>query len=73
MKLSEYKSQKMLDPAFAAAYAEVWKENKMNPLDRFNLLVDRYNRLSANPKNWKCPGVVRKLHRQIRRFNFEKF
>ena len=45
----------------------------MNPLDRFNLLVDRYNRLSSNPKNWKCPGVVRKLRRQIRTFNFEKF
>ena len=70
MKLNEYKSQKMSDPAFAAAYAEVWKENQMNPLDRYNLLVDRYNRLSSNPKNLKCSGVVRKLRRQIRKFEF---
>ncbi len=42
---------------------------EMNAQDCYNLLVDRYNRLAANPKNWKCPGVVRKLRRQIRKFN----
>lgn len=42
----------------------------MNAQDHYNLLADRYNRLTANPKNWKCPGVVRKLRRQIRKFSF---
>jgi hypothetical protein len=27
---------------------------------------DRLNRLSNSPKNIKCPGVVRKLRRQIK-------
>jgi hypothetical protein len=30
------------------------------------LMKDRYNRLSGSPKNIKCPGVLRKLKRQIR-------
>lgn len=27
---------------------------------------DRFNHLSSSPKNIKCPGVVRKLAREIR-------
>ena len=29
-------------------------------------LQNRYERLSASAKNFKCPGVLRKLNRQIR-------
>ena len=29
--------------------------------------LDRYNRLSKSPKDIKCPGVVRKLRRQLRK------
>ena len=42
----------------------------MTKAEKLTLLKDRYNALAANPKNWKCPGVVRKLARQIR--NLEK-
>ena len=31
---------------------------------------DRYNRLSNTPKNVKCPGVLRKIRREIK--NLEK-
>lgn len=31
------------------------------------LMLDRYNRLSQSPKNIKCPGVLRKLRRQLRK------
>ena len=31
---------------------------------------DRYNRLSNTPKNIKCPGVLRKIRREIK--NLEK-
>ena len=34
------------------------------------IMKDRLNRLSNSPKNIKCPGVVRKLRRQIK--NLEK-
>ena len=30
------------------------------------LVKDRYARLYGSPKNIKCPGVLRKLARQIR-------
>ena len=30
------------------------------------IMKDRLNRLGNSPKNIKCPGVVRKLRRQIR-------
>ena len=29
-------------------------------------LQNRYDRLSGSVKNFKCPGVLRKLRRQIR-------
>ena len=41
-------------------------EHRMSNLDKLNLLENRYNRLASCPKDWKCPGVVRKLARQIR-------
>lgn len=31
------------------------------------ILKDRYNKLNNSPKNIKCPGVVRKLTRQLRK------
>lgn len=34
------------------------------------ILKDKINRLENSPKNIKCPGVVSKLHRQLR--NLEK-
>ena len=30
------------------------------------LMKDRYNKLESNPKDIKCPGVKKKLARQIR-------
>lgn len=42
----------------------------MNTSDKLAILKDRYSKLSNTPKNIKCPGVVRKLRRQIR--NIEK-
>lgn len=30
------------------------------------ILKDRHNKLSNSPKNIKCPGVLRKLTRQLR-------
>ena len=38
--------------------------------DKYRILKNRYNKLNGSPKNIKCPGVVRKLARQIR--NMEK-
>lgn len=40
----------------------------MTDVRRLALMKDRYNRLKENPKDIKCPGVVRKLKRQIRAF-----
>lgn len=31
------------------------------------LAKDRYVRLASSPKNIKCPGVLRKIARQIRK------
>ena len=42
----------------------------MTKEQKLALTKDRYKKLAANPKNWKCPGVVRKLARQVR--NAEK-
>ena len=33
------------------------------------ILKDRYNRLKQSKKNEKCPGVLRKLTRQLRNAN----
>ena len=33
------------------------------------ILKDRYNRLKESKKNEKCPGVLRKLERQLRNAN----
>lgn len=38
--------------------------------DRLVIIKDRLNRLKNSPKNIKCPGVCRKLSRQVR--NIEK-
>ena len=42
----------------------------MTKKDLYGLAWFRYQRLAGSPKNWKCPGVVRKLKRKIR--NLEK-
>ena len=34
--------------------------------DKIAILKDRYNKLKNSPKNVKCPGVLRKLERQLR-------
>ena len=38
----------------------------MTKEEKLKLLKDRYSKLNNSPKNIKCPGVVRKLARQIR-------
>ena len=38
----------------------------MTKEQKLNLLKDRYNTLNGSAKAIKCPGVVRKLKRQIR-------
>lgn len=42
----------------------------MTKEEKLTLLKSRYNKLAASSKNVKCPGVRRKLERQIR--NLEK-
>lgn len=42
----------------------------MTKNEKLILMKDRYNKLYGSAKNIKCPGVVRKLRRQIR--NMEK-
>lgn len=39
----------------------------MTNSEKFQLLKDRLGRLQNSPKNIKCPGVVRKLSRQIKK------
>ena len=34
--------------------------------EEYDLKKDRYDKLSRSPKNIKCPGVLRKLRRQLR-------
>lgn len=38
----------------------------MSKEQRLALMENRLNTLKGSPKNIKCPGVVRKLERQIR-------
>lgn len=38
--------------------------------DKLAIMKDRLNSLKNSPKNIKCPGVARKLTRQVR--NLEK-
>ena len=42
------------------------EENTMSKEFQLLHLQNRYERLSASSKNFKCPGVLRKLRRQIR-------
>ena len=42
----------------------------MTKQEKLVITKDRYNKLRNSEKNIKCPGVVRKLARQIR--NMEK-
>lgn len=42
----------------------------MTKQEKLAITKDRYNKLRNSEKNIKCPGVVRKLARQIR--NMEK-
>ena len=39
----------------------------MNNYEKLLLMKDRLGRLQNSPKNIKCPGVVRKLSRQVRK------
>jgi hypothetical protein len=34
--------------------------------EKLSMMKFRYNRLNGTPKNIKCPGVLKKLKRQIR-------
>jgi len=38
----------------------------MTKEEKLAILKDKYSKLYNSPKNIKCPGVVRKLARQIR-------
>ena len=40
--------------------------------DRIELLRMRYNKLVQSPKNLKCPGVLRKVARQLRNLEAQK-
>ena len=40
--------------------------------DKLNLLKLRYNKLAQSPKNLKCPGVLRKVARQLRNLEAQK-
>lgn len=42
------------------------RRKKMTENERIAILKDRYNKLKESPKNIKCPGVLRKLERQLR-------
>lgn len=42
----------------------------MTKEEKLVILKDKYSKLYGSPKNIKCPGVVRKIARQIR--NLEK-
>lgn len=41
----------------------------MTSTEKLNLMKDRLGRLQNSPKNIKCPGVVRKLSRQVRKMD----
>ena len=38
----------------------------MTKNDKLAIMKDRLSKLENNPKDWKCPGVIRKLRRQVR-------
>ncbi len=41
----------------------------MTNKEKSKLLELRFRKLTENGKNFKCPGVLRKLERQIRNLN----
>ena len=41
----------------------------MTDTNKRDLLADSLNKLKNTPKNIKCPGVVRKRQRQLRKLN----
>jgi len=41
----------------------------MNKTDKIAIMKDRYNKLKNKKINEKCPGVLRKLTRQLRNEN----
>jgi len=43
----------------------------MTKVEKYNLTVERYNKLKESPKNIKCGGVLKKLRRQIRHMETE--
>jgi len=43
----------------------------MTKNDKFLILEDRLTKLQNNPKDAKCPGVIRKLTRQVRNLSKE--
>ena len=45
-------------------------EEAMEKKNKIEILKNKLNKLEGSPKNIKCPGVVRKLRRQLR--NLEK-
>lgn len=38
----------------------------ITPEQKLEIMKDKLNKLENSPKNSKCPGVVRKLSRQVR-------
>lgn len=42
------------------------RENKMTNSEKLMILENRYLRLKEKPKCIKCPGVLRKIAREIR-------
>lgn len=38
----------------------------MTQEEKLTIAKDRLNKLTNNPKDIKCPGVIRKLKRQVR-------
>lgn len=43
----------------------------MSKEDKIAITKDRYNRLKQSQKNIKCPGVLRKLERELRNAGIE--
>lgn len=42
------------------------EDKRMTVEQKLTIAKDRLNKLENSPKNIKCPGVVRKLTRQVR-------
>lgn len=49
---------------------ELYKDRRNEKYARIGIEL-RYNRLARNGKNIKCPGVLRKLRRQLRNLGVE--